>query len=56
MATYLCAGALGGVGYWLACYPLDVVKSRVQLRDARPGAGVGYVWREMGEIVREGGV
>ena len=26
----MAAGALGGCGMWLTCYPLDVVKSRIQ--------------------------
>lgn len=24
------AGAIGGIGYWTACYPFDVVKTRIQ--------------------------
>jgi len=26
----LTSGALGGIGYWLCCYPLDLIKSRIQ--------------------------
>lgn len=26
----LTSGALGGVGYWLCCYPFDMIKSRIQ--------------------------
>ncbi|RSH95462.1 hypothetical protein EHS25_000554 [Saitozyma podzolica] len=37
----LCSGAVGGVSYWLACYPLDVVKSRIQLAKEPPTRGVG---------------
>ncbi|KAJ9096447.1 hypothetical protein QFC21_005269 [Naganishia friedmannii] len=57
MFTYVTAGATGGICYWLACYPLDVVKSKVQLaaRPPSPG-GLGYIGREMAEIVRQGGV
>ena len=57
MLTYVTAGATGGICYWLACYPLDVVKSKVQLaaRPPFPG-GLGYIGREMAEIVRQGGV
>lgn len=57
MLTYVTAGATGGICYWLACYPLDVVKSKVQLaaRPPTPG-GLGYIGREMAEIVRQGGV
>ena len=35
----LTSGGIGGLGYWLACYPLDVVKSRVQLAEAPPAKG-----------------
>lgn len=50
----LSSGSFGGISYWLACYPLDVVKSRVQLRDA-PVKGVFYITDELRAIVREGG-
>ncbi|GFZ51494.1 hypothetical protein JCM24511_09261 [Saitozyma sp. JCM 24511] len=56
----LCSGAVGGVSYWLACYPLDVVKSRIQLAKEPPTRGGwlrgGYVARELATIVHEGGV
>jgi hypothetical protein len=59
MLTYMTSGAVGGISYWLACYPLDVVKSRVQLAGSPPAKGglpaVGYVGRELRAIVREGG-
>ncbi|KAL1411963.1 hypothetical protein Q8F55_002956 [Vanrija albida] len=55
----LSSGAVGGLGYWLACYPLDIAKSRVQLAAAPPSRGGwltgGYITREIGAIVREGG-
>ncbi|WVQ94801.1 hypothetical protein IAU59_001884 [Kwoniella sp. CBS 9459] len=55
----LTSGALGGVSYWLACYPLDVIKSRVQLAKAPPSKGGwlsgGYIAREFKTIVQEGG-
>lgn len=55
----LCSGATGGVCYWLACYPLDVVKSRIQLAQAPPSRGGwlsgGYVTRELGAVLRESG-
>ena len=55
----LSAGATGGVCYWLACYPLDVAKSRIQLADRPPTRGGwasgGYVARELSKIVREEG-
>ncbi len=60
MLTYMTSGAMGGISYWLACYPLDVVKSRVQLASKPPTRGglpaIGYVGRELSAIVREGGV
>lgn len=55
----LVSGATGGVCYWLACYPLDVVKSRIQLADKPPTRGGwlhgGYVGRELKTIVNEAG-
>lgn len=56
----LSAGASGGVTYWLASYPLDIAKSRIQLADKPPMKGHwlkgGYVVNELKTIVREGGV
>ncbi|KAG8820374.1 hypothetical protein FRC19_008936 [Serendipita sp. 401] len=51
----LSSGSFGGVSYWLACYPLDVVKSRVQLSD-KPLRGIFYVRDELVAIAREGGM
>jgi solute carrier family 25 carnitine/acylcarnitine transporter 20/29 len=34
--TLLTCGALGGLGMWLTCYPLDVVKSRMQADSMDP--------------------
>jgi solute carrier family 25 carnitine/acylcarnitine transporter 20/29 len=55
----LSSGAIGGVGYWLACYPLDVIKSRVQLAKEPPTRGGwasgGYIGREFRAILAEGG-
>jgi len=28
---FMLAGGLGGTAFWLACYPLDVVKSKIQI-------------------------
>lgn len=50
----LASGSCGGISYWLACYPLDVVKSRVQLRNTPP-KGFDYITQELRSIVREGG-
>ncbi|KAI0715851.1 mitochondrial carrier [Fomitopsis betulina] len=52
----LASGSTGGIAYWLACYPLDVVKSRIQLRATPPtGTPVQYIARELKAIVAEGG-
>ncbi|KAG9221403.1 hypothetical protein CCMSSC00406_0008341 [Pleurotus cornucopiae] len=53
----LASGSTGGIAYWLCCYPLDVVKSRVQLRSTPPtGAPVGYITQELKAIVSESGL
>ncbi|WWC73332.1 uncharacterized protein I206_107299 [Kwoniella pini CBS 10737] len=56
----LTSGALGGVAYWLACYPLDVIKSRVQLSKIPPLKGHwlsgGYINHEFRAILQEGGI
>jgi len=52
----LTSGATGGIAYWLACYPLDVVKSRIQLRATPPtGTPVQYIAHELKVIVAESG-
>ncbi|EMD33104.1 hypothetical protein CERSUDRAFT_118160 [Gelatoporia subvermispora B] len=52
----LASGSTGGIAYWLACYPLDVVKSRVQLRSTPPsGTPVQYIVHELRSIVAESG-
>ncbi|KAF5321888.1 hypothetical protein D9619_002168 [Psilocybe cf. subviscida] len=53
----LASGSTGGISYWLACYPLDVVKSRIQLRATPPtGTPVQYIAAELRLIVKEAGV
>ncbi|KAI0372290.1 mitochondrial carrier [Pilatotrama ljubarskyi] len=53
----LASGSTGGIAYWLACYPLDVVKSRVQLRATPPeGTPVQYIARELKLVITESGV
>ncbi|KAJ7652893.1 mitochondrial carrier [Mycena rosella] len=55
--TLLASGSTGGLAYWLACYPLDVIKSRVQLRETPPsGTPVQYIAREFKMILGESGV
>ncbi|RCI01099.1 hypothetical protein CU097_013422 [Rhizopus azygosporus] len=50
----MAAGATGGVGYWLSCYPLDVVKSVVQ-NQAEPPKGL-YVTSVLKQIYRRDGL
>ncbi|KAJ7263603.1 mitochondrial carrier domain-containing protein [Mycena haematopus] len=53
----LASGSTGGIAYWLSCYPLDVIKSRIQLRETPPtGTPVQYIAREVKMIVAESGV
>jgi len=49
------SGSCGGVAYWLSCYPLDVIKSRVQLSKDAP-RGFDYIANEFRAIVRTQGV
>ncbi|KAJ2830559.1 hypothetical protein IWW50_000214 [Coemansia erecta] len=49
------SGSVGGVSYWVASYPLDVIKSRVQNSKAPP-RGVGYIAKTARVIVAEQGV
>ncbi|QRW12698.1 mitochondrial carrier protein [Ceratobasidium sp. AG-Ba] len=51
----LASGSCGGICYWLSCYPLDVVKSRVQLANTPP-KGLDYIAQELRTIAREGGM
>ncbi|KXN82442.1 Mitochondrial substrate carrier family protein S, partial [Leucoagaricus sp. SymC.cos] len=52
----LVSGSTGGISYWLACYPLDVVKSRIQLRAEPPsGSPIQYIVRELRNVVIEAG-
>ncbi|KAJ7076971.1 mitochondrial carrier [Mycena belliarum] len=52
----LASGSTGGIAYWLACYPLDVIKSRVQLRAVPPtGTPVQYIAAETRAILAEAG-
>ncbi|KAI0720611.1 mitochondrial carrier [Cerioporus squamosus] len=52
----LASGSTGGIAYWLACYPLDVVKSRIQLRATPPeGTPVQYIAHEIRTVIAESG-
>lgn len=57
----MASGSVGGICNWLACYPLDVIKSRIQLSDKPLARGFGgvlglkYISQEAKEILaREG--
>ncbi|KAG9290669.1 hypothetical protein G9A89_011632 [Geosiphon pyriformis] len=50
----MAAGAFGGVCYWLCCYPLDVVKSKIQ-NQTNPPKGSFYVFNTLASIYRNEG-
>ncbi|GAA5920727.1 hypothetical protein JCM21900_001073 [Sporobolomyces salmonicolor] len=50
----LTAGAMGGIAYWTACYPLDVVKSRIQFAE-QPPQGFNYIINTFKDIYRREG-
>ncbi|KAF8628798.1 hypothetical protein AX15_003713 [Amanita polypyramis BW_CC] len=53
----LASGSTGGIAYWLSSYPLDVVKSRIQLRQTPPsGNPFRYINGELRAIVSESGL
>ncbi|CAA7025792.1 unnamed protein product [Microthlaspi erraticum] len=64
LRTMLVAGGLAGVASWVACYPLDVVKTRLQqggdgaydgisdcFRKSITQEGYGVLWRGLGTAV-----
>jgi len=52
----LASGSCGGISYWLACYPIDVIKSRVQLAEQPPASGGSfYIRREFAAVIKESG-
>ncbi|KAJ1724328.1 hypothetical protein LPJ53_001411 [Coemansia erecta] len=55
VAGLVAAGAVGGVSYWSASYPLDVIKSRVQ-NAAQPPRGAGYIAAAARRIYAEQGL
>ncbi|GAA5925236.1 hypothetical protein JCM3775_006402 [Rhodotorula graminis] len=50
----LTAGGVGGLGYWTACYPLDVLKSRIQNAE-QPPRGANYIINTFKQIYRQEG-
>ncbi|GAA6038636.1 hypothetical protein JCM8097_009459 [Rhodosporidiobolus ruineniae] len=51
----LTAGAVGGIAYWTACYPLDVIKSRVQNAELPP-RGANYILETARTMYRQEGL
>ena len=54
MVRTIIAGGVGGLSIWAACYPVDVVKSRMQVYSAG-GKSVGAM-EVVGMLMKEGGV
>ncbi|KAG1824471.1 mitochondrial carrier [Suillus subaureus] len=53
----LASGSTGGIAYWLSCYPLDVIKSRIQLRQTPPiGKPWKYMTNEIKMVIAESGI
>lgn len=53
----LASGSTGGIAYWLSCYPLDVIKSRIQLRQTPPtGKPWKYMTNEIRTVIAESGI
>jgi solute carrier family 25 carnitine/acylcarnitine transporter 20/29 len=53
----LASGSTGGIAYWLSCYPLDVIKSRIQLRQTPPtGKPWKYINNEIRVVIAESGI
>ncbi|KAL4079001.1 mitochondrial carrier [Scleroderma citrinum] len=53
----LASGSTGGIAYWLSCYPLDVIKSRIQLHPSPPiSRPWTYINSELRSIVAEAGI
>ncbi|KAG0762159.1 hypothetical protein G6F57_000130 [Rhizopus arrhizus] len=50
----MAAGAVGGIGYWVCCYPLDVVKSVVQ-NQTEPPRGL-YVTKVLKQLYLRDGI
>ncbi|KAJ2162382.1 hypothetical protein GGF46_000746 [Coemansia sp. RSA 552] len=50
------SGSIGGVSYWTASYPLDVIKSRVQNAAAPPTGRPWYILTAAREIMAERGI
>ncbi|KAF9164069.1 hypothetical protein DFQ26_001856 [Actinomortierella ambigua] len=55
LLTLMASGATGGVSYWFACYPLDMLKSMIQNQNV-PLKGAFYVVDSARKVYREGGI
>lgn len=53
----LLSGALGGIGYWVCCYPFDIVKSRIQAQAVHaPPVYSSWLHCVRSLIANEGGI
>ncbi|KAG1335106.1 mitochondrial arginine transporter BAC2 [Cocos nucifera] len=53
LGTMLVAGGLAGVASWVCCYPLDVVKSRLQAQSERQGGQPPPKYRGIADCLRK---
>ncbi|KAJ3323782.1 hypothetical protein HDV06_001152 [Boothiomyces sp. JEL0866] len=49
---YMLSGSFAGVCYWTACYPIDVVKARIQQRSDVSTS----IWRNVVDLYKRGGI
>ncbi|KAF8970736.1 hypothetical protein BGZ46_010411, partial [Entomortierella lignicola] len=55
LLSLMASGATGGVSYWFACYPLDMLKSMIQ-NQPNPPKGVFYIVDAAKDVYRRGGI
>ncbi|KAG0067269.1 mitochondrial carrier [Linnemannia elongata] len=55
LLSLMASGASGGVSYWFACYPLDMLKSMIQ-NQSNPPKGAFYIVDAAKQVYREGGI
>ncbi|KAJ1986579.1 hypothetical protein H4R33_003278 [Dimargaris cristalligena] len=56
VSRLLLAGACGGISYWTVCYPMDIIKSRVQFSTSPLRRPLSYIADTARQIYREGGL
>ncbi|KAJ3314390.1 hypothetical protein HDV04_000352 [Boothiomyces sp. JEL0838] len=49
---YMLSGSFAGVCYWTACYPIDVVKARIQQRSDVSTS----MWKNIVDLYKQGGI